>query len=533
MAYELRDRKQKQVLYIDDTSSSSDDSDHGGESDTDYVKRRPQRNLISSTNNDVVREIVLVAKIAGYSPMKRKPGRPPKAKASASNSVCALSQIQGPLVTKKRSQKRRAAVASSSSSYSGLEKGYVVEDGMEKNTILAMLIDMKEIKDNEEVHYLDMDLKKINSGKVTRAGIHCGCCEKMVTVGKFEEHSYKNSSSCNKSGILGKPYQNIVLERSGHSLLQYQVSVWYTRLERGDMDVVNNVVPKNNDGDKNDDACMVCADGGDLICCEKCPSTFHPSCLEMEGVPFGEWSCPYCVCKYCGIPTGEDLGIDFSKCMLCDKTYHWACYEQKELNLNNNTSPQFCGDGCYNVYEKLQRIVGVKNEMEEGLSWTLIRHADLMSFDIKDIEFFYEFMECNAKIAIAWSLLDQSFENIIDRYTGINLLRSVVYNARSNLSRINFRNFYTAILEKDDNIIVVASIRIHGKKMAEIPFVTTAKDYRGRGMMRKLMVAIESTLCDLEVENVVIPSSSGVEKMWINNFYYSKKIDKSLEKHIQ
>ncbi|KAM6588366.1 hypothetical protein CsatA_010971 [Cannabis sativa] len=388
MAYELRDRKQKQVLYIDDTSSSSDDSDHGGESDTDYVKRRPQRNLISSTNNDVVREVVLVAKIAGYSPIKRKPGRPPKAKASASNSVCALSQIQGPLVTKKRSQKRRAAVASSSSSYSNLEKGYVVEDGMEKNTILAMLIDMKEIKDNEEVHYLDMDLKKINSGKVTRAGIHCGCCEKMVTVGKFEEHSYRISSNCNKSGILGKPYQNIVLERSGHSLLQYQVSVWYTRLERGDMDVVNNVVPKNNDGDKNDDACMVCADGG------------------------------------------EDLGIDFSKCMLCDKTYHWACYEQKELNLNNNTSPQFCGDGCYNVYEKLQRIVGVKNEMEEGLSWTLIRHADLMSFDIKDIEFFYEFMECNAKIAIAWSLLDQSFENIIDRYTGINLLRSVVYNAR-------------------------------------------------------------------------------------------------------
>ncbi|XP_062075787.1 increased DNA methylation 1-like [Humulus lupulus] len=110
------------------------------------------------------------------------------------------------------------------------------------------------------------------------------------------------------------------------------------------------------------------------------------------------------------------------------------------------------------VYVKLQRIVGVKNEMEEGLSWTLIRHTDMMSFDeITDIDLFYQLIECNCKIGIAWSLMDQSFEKIIDRYTGINLLRSVVCNASSNLSRINFRSFYTAILEKDDDIVAVAS----------------------------------------------------------------------------
>ncbi|XP_062119505.1 uncharacterized protein LOC133833944 [Humulus lupulus] len=51
-------------------------------------------------------------------------------------------------------------------------------------------------------------------------------------------------------------------------------------------------------------------------------------------------------------------------------------------------------------------------------------------------------------------------------------------------------------------------------------------------MMRMLMAAVESTLCHLEVENVVIPSSEGVEKMWINNFYYSQEIDRTLEKHI-
>ncbi|XP_062119506.1 uncharacterized protein LOC133833945 [Humulus lupulus] len=340
MAYVLRNRKQKQT-YADTSSSSDSDT----ESDPDYVKRRPQRSLITSANNvnmnrSQVREVVLVAKIAGYTqpvrrnrmltpttttcstnrPVKRKPGRPPKANPVTSSSGVSTSPLlqqtnQGPLVTRKRSKKRRA------SSF-GSEKGSVAEDDTEKRTILALLIDLEIIKDNEVVYYVDLELNKTNRGKVTRAGIHCDCCEQIVTVGKFEEHAYVigNARSGCKSDVLRKPYQNIVLEKSGFSLLQCQVSAWYMALEAGDLDVVNNVEPKTNDSDKNDDACMVCADGGDLICCEKCPSTFHPACLEMEGVPFGEWSCPYCVCKYCGASTGENLPIDFSRCMLCDKT---------------------------------------------------------------------------------------------------------------------------------------------------------------------------------------------------------------------
>uniref|UniRef100_A0A6Q2Y8A6 Nuclear receptor binding SET domain protein 3 n=1 Tax=Esox lucius TaxID=8010 RepID=A0A6Q2Y8A6_ESOLU len=39
--------------------------------------------------------------------------------------------------------------------------------------------------------------------------------------------------------------------------------------------------------------CFLCARGGKLLCCESCPASFHPECLEME-IPEGAWSCREC-----------------------------------------------------------------------------------------------------------------------------------------------------------------------------------------------------------------------------------------------
>jgi len=33
--------------------------------------------------------------------------------------------------------------------------------------------------------------------------------------------------------------------------------------------------------------------GGKLLCCDTCPASFHPECLEME-TPEGAWSCSDC-----------------------------------------------------------------------------------------------------------------------------------------------------------------------------------------------------------------------------------------------
>ncbi|ELT88567.1 hypothetical protein CAPTEDRAFT_218774, partial [Capitella teleta] len=48
--------------------------------------------------------------------------------------------------------------------------------------------------------------------------------------------------------------------------------------------------------------CEVCKDGGDLMLCDTCPKSFHQSCINLNEIPDGDWSCPIC--------TGEGLPED-------------------------------------------------------------------------------------------------------------------------------------------------------------------------------------------------------------------------------
>eukprot|EP00741_Cyanophora_paradoxa_P023825 tig00021623_g23013.t1 len=41
--------------------------------------------------------------------------------------------------------------------------------------------------------------------------------------------------------------------------------------------------------------CCVCGEGGELLCCDKCPKVYHIACLQIESVPEGDWLCPVCV----------------------------------------------------------------------------------------------------------------------------------------------------------------------------------------------------------------------------------------------
>ncbi|KAK9879935.1 hypothetical protein WA026_008444 [Henosepilachna vigintioctopunctata] len=56
--------------------------------------------------------------------------------------------------------------------------------------------------------------------------------------------------------------------------------------------------PADQDDDEHQEFCRICKDGGELLCCDSCPSAYHTHCLNppLTEVPDGDWKCPRCGC---------------------------------------------------------------------------------------------------------------------------------------------------------------------------------------------------------------------------------------------
>lgn len=140
-------------------------------------------------------------------------------------------------------------------------------------TIMSWLIDCKMVREEEEVFYMNGSKEgATKAGRIRRRGIVCDCCQKEMSVWAFEKHAGSERKN---------PYGHIYVVRTSTCLLDYQTSAWDESKEQGRRQT-EPFVPKETASDKNDDACIICGDGGALICCDKCPSTFHPHCMNME-----------------------------------------------------------------------------------------------------------------------------------------------------------------------------------------------------------------------------------------------------------
>ncbi|XP_024143403.1 chromodomain-helicase-DNA-binding protein 3 isoform X1 [Oryzias melastigma] len=62
---------------------------------------------------------------------------------------------------------------------------------------------------------------------------------------------------------------------------------------------VSSGVPAGGDDEDDDhmEFCRVCKDGGELLCCDTCTSSYHIHCLNppLPEIPNGEWLCPRCL----------------------------------------------------------------------------------------------------------------------------------------------------------------------------------------------------------------------------------------------
>lgn len=137
-------------------------------------------------------------------------------------------------------------------------------------TVLSWLIGTGVISLNDVIQYRNpKDDTVIKDGLITRDGIFCKCCSKVFTISEFKIHAgFK----------LHRPCLNLFME-SGKPFTLCQLQAWSAeyKTRKGGTPAV-----RVDDDDRNDDSCGLCGDGGELICCDSCPSTFHQACLSTQ-----------------------------------------------------------------------------------------------------------------------------------------------------------------------------------------------------------------------------------------------------------
>ncbi|KAM7495404.1 hypothetical protein LguiB_030013 [Lonicera macranthoides] len=378
-----------------------------------------------------------------------------------------------------------------------------------ERTVLSLLINSGVVSLNEVIQYRNpKDDSVVKDGLITLDGILCRCCNKVLSVSEFKSHAgYR----------LNRPCLNLFME-SGKPFTLCQLEAWSAEY-RARKSATRTI--QVDEMDQNDDICGLCGDGGELICCDNCPSTFHQACLYAQELPEGSWYCSDCTCRMCGDLVNDKEALKSPgalKCLQCGHKYHETCLEKgiKRVAASDNNA-WFCCDSCKEVYSRVHSRIGITNHMSDGFSWTLLRCSD-QKVQSAAQRFVAWKAECNLKLAVALTIMEECFLPMVDPRTGIDMIPHIVYNWGSEFARLNYQGFQTVVLEKDDLLISVASVRIHGVKVAEMPLIATCSKYRRQGMCRRLMNAVEEMLRSFKVEKLVISALPSLLETWTVGF---------------
>ncbi|KAJ6409317.1 hypothetical protein OIU84_008918 [Salix udensis] len=394
-------------------------------------------------------------------------------------------------------------------------------------TVLSWLIDNDIVLPRTKVHYgSQKDRNPTVEGRIARDGIKCSCCGKVYTLSGFELHAGSKSDRSGASKYC-KPAANIFLD-DGRSLLECQIQMMRDKEMSNHKAETPDRLEGSWDQDGSDHVCSVCHYGGELILCDLCPSSFHKRCLGMKDVPDGDWFCPSCRCKICGenkLKKDTKGFIDgVLHCTQCEHQYHIMCLRNRGTDKWKDYPKEnwFCSKKCEVIFFGLQKLLGKPIPVGvDNLTWTVFKYIQSDQYKLDDFDD-ETLVETYSKLKIALEVVHECFEPVEEPRTGRDLMKDVIFSNGSELNRLNFQGFYTILLEKNDELITVAAIRIHGDKVAEIPLVGTRFRFRQLGMCRILMDVIEKKLMELGVQRLILPAVPGVLNTWTRSFGFSK-----------
>ncbi|GMP65881.1 hypothetical protein CsSME_00026488 [Camellia sinensis var. sinensis] len=213
---------------------------------------------------------------------------------------------------------------------------------------------------------------------------------------------------------------------------------------------------------------------------------------DHEELPEGNWYCSQCTCRICGDLVNDKEALKSPgalKCSQCEQKYHEACLKQQRTYREVASDAWFCAESCQEVYSGLQSRIGIVNVLSDGFSWSLLRciHGDKKVHSVQKSVALKA--ECNCKLAVALTIMEECFLPMVDPRTGIDMIPHVLYNWG-----------------------------IHGATVAEMPLIATCSKYRRQGMCRRLMNAMEEMLKSFKVEKLVISAIPSLVETWTEGF---------------
>ncbi|XP_068461968.1 increased DNA methylation 1-like [Phaseolus vulgaris] len=404
-------------------------------------------------------------------------------------------------------------------SQSNLEQGSLLPNFKPLN-ILSWLMDNKMVFPRSTVYYYNEEAwyhaaSSWTRGKITRNGIKCYCCDIIYSFVGFEYHA---------SGISTSTPSACIFLKDGKSLLECQIEIMQDLVTRETSELpCSNLLL-----DDNDLICSLCLFGGELILCDQCPSSFHMTCLGLEHIPDGHWLCPQCRCRSCRqskLDENEEAHAALT-CAQCEHKYHVWCLENGGLDLSRCSENWFCGKTCEKIHEGLFQLLGKPVSVGvDNLTWTLVKFIEPECDDLGRIKNDSSMAESYTKLNLALSVMHECFETLKQTLSSRDIIEDVIFARRSELKRLNFQGFYTVLLEKNEELVSVATVRVHGEKVAEVPFVGTRLHYRRHGFCRILMNGLEQFLMQLGVGRLVLPAVPSTLKTWTQSFGFAKMTD--------